>query len=61
MEYFLTFTENGNAKARPLFEKAIELDPKYAMAYVGLGGDYFIGYVLAFNPESDALERASQI
>jgi adenylate cyclase len=60
MEYFLNFTKNGNAKARPLFEKAIELDPKYAMAYVGLGGDYFIGYVLAFNPESDALERASQ-
>src|SRR5713101_4806110 len=32
-EYYWSFTKEGNAKARQMFEKAIELDPKYADAY----------------------------
>ena len=34
-------TQEGNAKARAMFEKAIELDPKYAYAYVAVGWTYF--------------------
>jgi TolB-like protein/cytochrome c-type biogenesis protein CcmH/NrfG len=30
-------TRSANAQARGLFERAIELDPNYALAYVGLG------------------------
>ena len=42
-----------------MFEKAIALDPKYAEAYALLGGNYFIGWILAFNAGSrDGLERA---
>ena len=36
-EYFYRFTKEGNAQARALFEKTIELDPQYAEAYVYLG------------------------
>jgi adenylate cyclase len=39
--YGWSMTQEGNAKARAMFAKAIELDPKYADAYVGMGRTYF--------------------
>jgi adenylate cyclase len=39
-EYFSQTTRSANSKARQMFEKAIELDPRYAMAYVGLSRYY---------------------
>jgi adenylate cyclase len=50
-EYLASLTGEGNAKARPLFEKANELDPKYTDAYLMLGNDYFLGWAFAFNPD----------
>jgi tetratricopeptide (TPR) repeat protein len=41
-----------------MFEKAIELDPKHAMAYAALGENYFVGWILLFNPEPNSLEQA---
>ena len=32
-----TYSERGDAAAIPLYERAIELDPSFAMAYAGLG------------------------
>ncbi len=40
-EYFLSYTKDGNAKARQMLEKAIALDPKYARAYADLGFSYW--------------------
>jgi len=70
-------TQEANAKARTIYEKAIELDPKYADAYVGMGWTYFLeaanGWVepskaLAVEVHPDivksqerALERASEM
>ncbi len=34
------FTREGHAQARPLFERAMELDPNYAEAYALLGVSY---------------------
>jgi adenylate cyclase len=39
-EYYFRFTSGGNAKARELDQKAIELDPNYADAYASLGWTY---------------------
>jgi adenylate cyclase len=39
--YGWSMTQEGNAKARAMYEKAIELDPKYVDAYVGAGWTYF--------------------
>jgi len=36
-DYYARDTRSGNAEARILFERAIELDPAYASAYVALG------------------------
>jgi adenylate cyclase len=36
-EYFSRTTRSANIQARQMFAKAIELDPHYATAYVGLG------------------------
>jgi adenylate cyclase len=54
-------TKDGNAKARPLFEKAIELDPNYAEAYALLGLNYWVGWILAFNQNSNGIERALEM
>ena len=60
-EYLVSLTKDGNTKARQMFEKAIQLDPKYAMAYAYLGQNYYFGWGLTFNPNPNALGRASQM
>jgi adenylate cyclase len=60
-EDWLSATREGNAKARPLLEKAIELDPKYAEAYALLGANYWTGWLVAFNPDPNGLEKAMQM
>ena len=57
-EQFRRYTKDGNARARGLYEKAIELDPKYAAAYAGFAlvclHDWFQG-------TPDALDRAYEL
>ncbi len=47
--HFLRFTRNGHAQARPLFERAMELDPNYAQAYALLGVSYGVEYRFGWN------------
>jgi tetratricopeptide (TPR) repeat protein len=58
IEYFASFTKDGNTKAREMFEKAIELDPKYAWAYAALGENYYAGWANAYDFDANALDRA---
>src|SRR5713101_4510460 len=58
LEYLLTPTKEGNLKARQMFEKAIELDPKYASAYADLGVIYFIDWVSQRSNDPRTLDRA---
>jgi TolB-like protein/DNA-binding winged helix-turn-helix (wHTH) protein/predicted Zn-dependent protease len=60
-EYQGSLTKGGNAKARALFERAIELDPRYAFAYASLAANYRTGHDLAFDPDPHALGRALQM
>ncbi len=59
--YFWSFTKEGNAKARQMFEKAIELDPKYADAYSSLGENYLWGWFAQLSQDPKSLDRASQL
>ena len=57
-EHFNRFTQEANAQARQMFEKALELDPQYAEAYAFLGSTYFREWSLQWSQDSQALEQA---
>jgi adenylate cyclase len=61
VEYRLSETKDGNAKARQMFEKAIQLDPKYARAHAALGVNYLLGWAHLLSPDPNGLERAFQL
>jgi adenylate cyclase len=60
--YYFRLTKAGNDEARGLYEKAIELDPKYADAYAALGWTYSwaAGNQWSSDPGSD-LKRADEL
>jgi serine/threonine protein kinase/tetratricopeptide (TPR) repeat protein len=64
-----TANEKGSAAALPYYQRAIELDPNFAMAYLAAGGDYFSlsevrraseYYTKAFQLKEHASEREKQ-
>jgi adenylate cyclase len=44
-DYLWRSTEQANARARELFERAISLDPTFAAAYTALGWTYWLDWV----------------
>jgi tetratricopeptide (TPR) repeat protein len=58
LEHLTSSTKDGNTKARQMFEKAIELDPKYAMAYAFLGDYYYLAWANAHTLDLYSLDRA---
>jgi len=58
MEYFNRFTREANAHARQMYEKALELDPQYAQAYVSLAFTHYMDWGSQWSQDSQALERA---
>jgi len=57
--YLWSGTKEGTAKAREMEQKAIALDPDYAVAYLELGNTYFVDIVQQWSQDGD-LERASE-
>jgi adenylate cyclase len=60
-EYFARATKEGNAQARQMYEKAIELDPGFAVAYVDLGWTYVSDWSFQWRQSPEALEKASEL
>jgi adenylate cyclase len=50
-------TKETTGQARQMFEKAIELDPTYALAYTALGGTYHVEWVWQWSQDPQTLER----
>jgi adenylate cyclase len=61
LESFLRITPTDNAQAQQLLEKAIALDPNYAVAYAVLGLSYWIEWVSQWSDDSQLLERAFEL
>jgi adenylate cyclase len=60
-QYFFALTREGDPKAREMWEKAIELDPKYAEAYAGVGFTYLLeGRTFQSSGSSQAFDQAYQ-
>jgi adenylate cyclase len=57
IEFYERNTKEAVAQARQLFEKAIELDPQYANAYVFLGVTYYREWALRWSTDPQTLER----
>lgn len=53
------FTPEGLAHAERCFEKAISLDPNYALPYLGIAGNQYIKANLAHTCPNEVLPRAS--
>ncbi len=58
VKYSASLVKESYLKAQQMFEKAIELDPKYAAAYVSLGYIYRFEWVWQWNPDPNILDKA---
>jgi len=54
-------TKEKNGRARKMFEKAIDLDPHFAGAYVGLGWTYFQGWTHRWDQDPKSLDTAIEL
>ena len=54
----IAITQEANAQARQMFEKALELDPQYAEAYAFLGSTYFSEWGFQWSQDPQALDQA---
>jgi adenylate cyclase len=59
--YYHRFTRDTNDKAREMFERAIELDPEFAIAYAGLGFTYYEEWANQWSQDSQTLEQAFEL
>lgn len=60
-EYFARATKEANAQARQMYEKAIEIDQGFSVAYVDLGWTYVSDWVFQWRQDPDALGKASEL
>jgi adenylate cyclase len=58
LEFFVRLTPTDSAQAQQLLEKAIALDPSYAVAYAVLGLVYWVEWVAQWSDDPQLLERA---
>jgi adenylate cyclase len=54
-------TREGNAEARRLFVKALDLDPEYAAAYAGLSWTHLQSWQLLWSTDRATLDRAREL
>src|SRR6266852_4439913 len=59
--YAHSFTKEGNAHARLLWEKAAALDPEYAEAYAQLGRTYYFEWAYHWSDDPQTPRRAFEL
>jgi len=54
-------TKEGITQAREMYEKAIALDPQFAVAYVGLGWTFCLEWLMQWGQDPRSLDRATEL
>ena len=54
-------TKEAIAEARKMYEKAMGLDPQFAVAYVGLGWTYCLEWLMHWGQDPRSLDRATEL
>ncbi|MDJ0957002.1 MAG: adenylate/guanylate cyclase domain-containing protein [Arenicellales bacterium] len=57
-EHWWRFTKEANAEARSMFQRAVELDPNFAMAFAWLGASHLVDHV---NQWSESVEQSVRL
>jgi len=58
LEYFNRYTKEANTRARKLFQKAIDLDPRYALVYSYIGHTHMMEWSFGWSRDPATIERA---
>jgi adenylate cyclase len=61
MEYQYSVTKEANIQARQMFEKALALDPGYALGYSWLGRSLWLDWVFGWSQDPRTLERTHEL
>jgi adenylate cyclase len=61
LEYYRRSSKSSNTQARRMFEKAIELDPRFSVAYVFLGHTYRRDWLYRWSQDPQTMERAFEL
>ena len=61
LDYFYRFTKEANAQARKMFERAIDLDLEYALAYSLLGFTHLLEWTFGWSQDPQSLEHAFEL
>jgi adenylate cyclase len=61
LESLLRLTKETYPQAQRLFERALELDPQYALAHAGLGIVHYLEWMWQWTPDPEALDRAFEL
>ena len=57
-DYFYGYRQAANRQAQQLFQHALEIDPQYTVAYVGLGRTHWLDCISAWSQDETILEQA---
>jgi len=55
------YTKEANEEAKKMFHKAIEVDPKFAIAYGKLGFTYLADWIMGWSQDPQSLDRALEL
>jgi adenylate cyclase len=61
LEYKNHYTKEANLQARQMFERAIDLDPEFALAYALLGLTHYQEWSLGWSQDPQSLEQAFEL